>query len=271
MSVNNILIIIYTLQNGTSIFAKILIFAKQMYISVSYKTFDDLWKGVPQNRCTFLLVGDVFKYQAWYDMREWGASLTMFEFAVALGWNCFSKEMYSFLPFETRRLLYWLCFAKGGTPSSFEAFSECGCKVLRKRGVHPLSKTDNCRVPLFHYFAANLHNRLNCLADEISMSRMLLSYAMAYLNLMAVILIETDQNRFFVFPVKFWNWRHGCPHPFCITPLKYCHMKNDCYIINLTHWGRILYVLSCELKSLSWGNKRSLFSILNSYIMNIIQ
>ena len=68
--------------------------------------------------------------------------------------------------------------------------------------------TDNCCVPLFHYFAFNLHNRLNCLGDGISMSRILSSYSMAYRNLMAVILIETDQNSFCLSckTLKFVGW-----------------------------------------------------------------
>ena len=64
--------------------------------------------------------------------------------------------------------------------SSFETFSECECEVFCERGVHPFIKMDNCCVPLFHYFAVNLHNMLNCLEDGISMNRTRLSYSIWY-------------------------------------------------------------------------------------------
>ena len=142
---------------------------------------------------------------------------TLLEFSCLLEWNCFAKEMYSSLPFETRRLLYWLLCKRVVTPSSFEAFSECECEVFCKSVVHPFIKMDNCRVPLFHYIAIDLHNRLNCLEEGFSMSTSLSSYSMAYQKLMVVILIDTNYNSF-LSPVKFWNSRDGCPPPFCITP-----------------------------------------------------
>ena len=80
--------------------------------------------------------------------------------------------------------------------TSFGAFSECKFEVFCKRSVHRLIKTVNSHVPLFHHFAVKLHNRLNCLEDGISMSRTLSSYSMADQNLMAVVLIGTDQNNF---------------------------------------------------------------------------
>ena len=141
----------------------------------------------------------------WY--ARTGASRTLLEFAVDLGWNCFAKEMYSPLPFETRRLLYWLCFAKGGYSLFVSGLQWMWMWSILQKGCAPLSKADNCRVPLFHYFAVNLHNRLNCLKGGIGVSRILSSYSMAYWNLMAASLIEIGQNSFFVSPVKLWNWR----------------------------------------------------------------
>ena len=41
------------------------------------------------------------KYQAWDDVREGGASLTMLEFAVDLGWNCFAEETHNPIPVDT--------------------------------------------------------------------------------------------------------------------------------------------------------------------------
>ena len=51
--------------------------------------------------------GGVFQ---WDDMREVGASLTMFEFAVDLGWNCLQNSCTALLHLKPGgRLLYWLC------------------------------------------------------------------------------------------------------------------------------------------------------------------
>ena len=121
---------------------------------------------------------------------------TMLEICCSFGRELFCKRVVQHSSIWNPTVVLTLFWKKGVTPSSLGAFSECECEVFCKRGVHPFIKTVNSRVPLFHYFAVNLHNRLNCLEDGISMSRAPFSYSMAYGNLMAVTLIETDQNSF---------------------------------------------------------------------------
>ena len=132
---------------------------------------------------------------------------TMLEFCCWFGLELFCKRDAQHSSIWNRRLLYWHTWT----------FGECKCQVFCKMDVHPFIKTDDSRVPLFHYFAVNLYNVLSCLEDGISMSRNFPSYSMADQNLMAVILIETDHNSFCLSckTLKFARW---LPTPFCKTP-----------------------------------------------------
>ena len=117
-------------------------------------------------------------------------------------------------------VLTLLC-KRGVPPSSVEAFSECESEVFCKRCVHAFIKTDNCRAPLCHYLAVNLHNRLNCLEDGISMSKTLFIIFKGISKFDGRNFDRNWSKQVFVSPIKFWNSRDGCPPPFCITPSSY--------------------------------------------------
>ena len=109
MSVNCMCKLYKYYKNSASKFAKILILQNKCIYLCPIK-----YRMIYENRCIFLLIVGVCKYHAWDDLREGDASLQCLNFAVDLDRHYFAKEMYCPLPFETRRLLYRLCYAKGG-------------------------------------------------------------------------------------------------------------------------------------------------------------
>ena len=138
----------------------------------------------------------------------------MLEFAVDLGWNCFAKEMYNTLLYETMQLLYWLCFAKGGVcvcggggGGGYSLRLRPSVNVNVKcfaKGCVPIWQ-NVCCVPLLHCFAVNFHNNLNCLENGISKR----GHIQCHMKFDGR---NFDRNWSVYFStVKFGNFRYGCP------------------------------------------------------------